>query len=112
MLRSENLVLAATGPVDSSGELNLDSRLLFNEKLAGRLRGLLGNKLTAAPEQGYSQISFRVTGPALNPKTDLLERLTGIRIGGDLGGIGGFIQGLFGTPKPKPQPAPPIPPTP
>ena len=115
LLRSENLVLAATGPagpVDSSGELNLDSRLLFNEKLAGRLRGLLGNKLTPAPEQGYSQISFRVTGPALNPKTDLLERLTGIRIGGDLSGIGGFIQGLFGAPKPKPQPAPPIPPTP
>ena len=112
LLRSENLVLAATGPVDSSGELNLDSRLLFNEKLAGRLRGLLGNKLTPAPEQGYSQISFRVTGPALNPKTDLLERLTGIRIGGDLGGIGGFIQGLFGAPKPKPQSAPPIPPTP
>ena len=109
LLRSENLVLTATGPMDSSGELNLDSRLLFNEKLSGRLQGLLGNKLTPAPEQGYSQISFRVTGPALNPKTDLLERLTGIRIGGDLGGIGGLIQGLFGAPKPKPQPTPPAP---
>lgn len=106
LLRSENLVLAATGPMDSSGELNLDSRLLFNEKLTGKLRGLLGNKLTAAPEPGYSQITFRVSGPALNPKTDLLERLTGIRIGGDLGGLGGLIQGLFGAPKPKPQQPP------
>lgn len=109
LLRSENLVLAATGPMDSRGELNLDSRLLFNEKLTGRLRGLLGNKLTPAPEPGYSQITFRVTGPALNPKTDLLERLTGIRIGGDLGGVGGLIQGLFGAPKPKQQPPPPAP---
>ena len=103
LLRSENLTLAANGPLDSTGELNLDSRLLFNEKLTGRLRGLLGNKLTPAPEPGYSQITFRVTGPTLNPKTDLLERLTGIRMGGDLGGLGGLIQGLFGAPKPKPQ---------
>lgn len=106
LLRSENLTLAANGPLDSTGELNLDSRLLFNEKLTGRLRGLLGNKLTPAPEPGYTQITFRVTGPALNPRTDLLERLTGIRISGDLGGFGGLIQGLFGAPKPKPQQPP------
>lgn len=106
LLRSENLILAANGPLGSTGELNLDSRLLFNEKLTARLRGLLGNKLTTAPEQGYTQVSFRVTGPALNPKTDLLERLTGIKIGGDLGGIGGLLQGLFGAPKLTPQPVP------
>ena len=110
LLRSENLILAANGPLGSTGELNLDSRLLFNEKLTTRLRGLLGNKLTPAPEQGYTQLSFRVTGPALSPKTDLLERLTGIKIGGDLGGIGGLLQGLFGAPKPAPQPTPqPVP---
>jgi len=110
LLRSENLILAANGPLGSTGELNLDSRLLFNEKLTSRLRGLLGNKLTPAPEQGYTQLSFRVTGPALSPKTDLLERLTGIKIGGDLGGIGGLLQGLFGAPKPAPQPTPqPVP---
>jgi hypothetical protein len=110
LLRSENLILAANGPLGSTGELNLDSRLLFNEKLTSRLRGLLGNKLTPAPEQGYTQLSFRVTGPALSPKTDLLERLTGIKIGGDLGGIGALLQGLFGAPKPSPQPTPqPVP---
>jgi hypothetical protein len=109
-LRSENLILAANGPLGSTGELNLDSRLLFNEKLTARLSGLLGNKLTPAPEQGYTQVSFHVTGPALSPKTDLLERLTGIKIGGDLGGIGGLLQGLFGAPKPAPQPTPqPVP---
>lgn len=109
LLNSENLTLAASGPMDSTGELHLDSRLLFNDKLAGRLRGLLGNKLTPAPESGYSQITFRVTGPALNPRTDLLERLTGIRIGGDLGGLGGLIKGLLGAPKPQPQPPAPQP---
>lgn len=105
-LRSENLILAAKGPLDSTGQLNLESRLLFNENLTRRLGGLLGNKLTPAPEQGYTQIAFRVSGPAMNPRTDLLERLTGIRIGGDLGGLGGLIQGLFGAPKPQTPPPP------
>ena len=110
-LRSENLILAAKGPLDSTGQLNLESRLLFNENLTRRLGGLLGNKLTPAPEQGYTQIAFRVSGPAMNPRTDLLERLTGIRIGGDLGGFGGLIQGLFGAPKPQtPATPPPLPP--
>lgn len=110
-LRSENLILAAKGPLDSTGQLNLESRLLFNENLTRRLGGLLGNKLKPAPEQGYTQIAFRVSGPAMNPRTDLLERLTGIRIGGDLGGLGGLIQGLFGAPKPQtPATPPPLPP--
>ena len=106
-LRSENLILSAKGPLKPSGELDLDSRLLFNDKLTGRLRGLLGSQLTPAPEPGYSQVAFHVSGSPMNPKTDLLERLTGIKIGGDLGGI---LQGLFGRPVRAPQPS--SPPTP
>lgn len=106
-LRSENLILSAKGPLKPSGELDLDSRLLFNDKLTGRLRGLLGSQLTQAPEPGYSQVSFHVSGSPMNPKTDLLERLIGIKIGGNLGGI---LQGLFGRPAPAPKP--PAPPTP
>jgi hypothetical protein len=106
LLRSENLILAANGPMESTGELNLDSRLLFNEKLTAKLRGLLGNKLSPAPEAGYTQVSFRVTGPARKPKTDLLERLTGIKIDGDLGSIGGLLQGLLAPPKPQTTPQP------
>jgi AsmA-like C-terminal region len=102
LLRSENLVLSATGPLQSSGELNLDSRLLFNEKLTSRVRGFLGSQLSPAPEAGYSQISFHVTGPASNPRTDLIERLTGIHLGGNLGGLGGILQGLFGKPIQQP----------
>jgi hypothetical protein len=95
LLRSENLILAAKGPLQPTGELDLDSRLLFNAKLTARLRGLLGTQLSPAPEPGYSQVSFHVSGSPLSPKTDLLQRLTGLKIGGDLGGI---LQGLFGQP--------------
>ena len=104
-LRSENLVLSAKGPLKPTGELDLDSRLLFNEKLTGRLRGLLGSQLSPAPEPGYSQVSFHVSGSPMNPRTDLLERLTGIKIGGNLGGI---LQSLFGRPAKSPQ-SPPAP---
>ena len=104
-LRSENLILSAKGPLQPSGELNLESRLLFNEKLTGRLHGLLGSQLTPAPEPGYSQVTFHVSGPASNPRTDLIERLTGIHLGGNLGGLGGLLQGLFGKPAPQ-APAP------
>lgn len=111
-LRSQNICLSAKGPVNATGDLELDARILLNERLASRLRGILGSRLAQAPEPGYSQITFRVTGPASHPKTDLLERLTGIRIGGDLGGLGNLLQGLgiFGRPPaaaPTPAPATP-----
>ena len=111
-LRSANLILTAKGPLQPSGELNLDSRLLFNEKLTGRLHGLLGSQLNPAPEPGYSQVTFHVSGPASSPRTDLIERLTGIHLGGNLGGLGGLLQGLFGKPTPKamaPQPQQQVP---
>jgi hypothetical protein len=92
-LHSENLILDAQGPIHHDGTLDLNARLLFNENLTGRLKGLLGKQLSQAPEAGYSQITFHVTGPAQSPRTDLLERLTGIHINGDLGG---FLQGIFG----------------
>ena len=109
-LRSENLILSAKGPLQPSGELNLESRLLFNQSLTGRLHGLLGSQLTPAPEAGYSQVTFHVSGPMSNPRTDLIERLTGIHLGGNLGGLGGLLQGLFGRPVPQPQQVPAMPP--
>ena len=102
-LRSENLILTAQGPLMPTGELDLQSRLLFNEKLTRRLRGFLGPQLTPAPEAGYSQISFHISGTTLNPRTDLLERITGLKIGGNLGG---FLQGIFGRPAPPPTASP------
>jgi hypothetical protein len=100
LLRSDNLMLGAKGPLNDNGELDLQTRILFNEKLTSRLKGILGSQLAPAPEPGYTQVAFHVTGPALNPRTDLLERLTGISIGGDLGGLGNLLQGFFGKPAP------------
>lgn len=97
-LHSENLILDATGPFNLTGEMNLQARLLFNEKITSRIRGFLGSQLSQAPEPGYSQVTFHISGSPQNPKTDLLERLTGIHIGG---GLGGFLQGLFGAPPAK-----------
>ena len=94
-MHSQYLMLNARGPSSANGELDLESRLLLDEKLAGRLRGLLGSQLAPAPESGYSQITFHVSGNPANPKTDLLQRLTGLKIGIDLGGL---LQGLFGHP--------------
>jgi hypothetical protein len=108
-LRSENLILSAKGPVQPTGELDLESRLLFNQALTGRLHGLLGSQLKQAPEPGYSQVTFHVSGPSSNPRTDLIERLTGIHLGGNLGGLGGLLQGLFGKPAPQPQSQPQAP---
>ncbi len=108
MLHSQNLILSAQGPLISSGELDLQARLLFNEKLTSRLRAFLGSRLTTASEQGYSQIPFRISGPPSHPKTNLLEQLTGLRIGGGMNGLGGLIQGLFGRP-PQPNPPPQTP---
>ena len=100
-LRSDNLILTAHGPLLLTGDLDLQARLLFNDKLTSRIRGLLGPQLSQAPEQGYTQVSFHVAGSVANPKTDLLERLTGIHLGGSLGGI---LQGLFGRPAAPPPP--------
>jgi hypothetical protein len=100
LLRSDNLMLGAKGPLNDNGELDLQTRILFNEKLTSRLKGMLGTQLAQAPEPGYTQVAFHVNGPVLNPRTDLLERLTGIRIGGDLGGLGNLLQGFFGKPAP------------
>jgi hypothetical protein len=100
LLRSENVLLTARGGIGKTGDLDLDARLLLNERLSGRLQGILGPQLAQAPERGYSQIPFHVSGSPYNPRTDLLERLVGIRIGG---GLGGILQGLFGRPAPSPR---------
>ena len=67
----------------------------------------------AARQRGLKVLSvygdFSVTGSLSRPKTDLLDKLTGIRIGQDLGGL---IKNLFrpAPAKPDPDAATPTPP--
>lgn|GEM_PF-347806 len=98
VLESENLVLDGTGPVGFDGKMKLRARLHLNEKLRKDLGGLLADNFQDSERAGYRQIPFSVTGTVGRPKTDLLDKLTGFRIGQDLGGL---LKNLFHSPPAK-----------
>jgi hypothetical protein len=87
ILRSDNLILRGNGPVRFNGKMNLDARLLFNLKLQNQLKGVLGKNLADSEDPNYRQIPFTVTGKIDNPKTDLLDKLVGVKVGQDVGGV-------------------------
>jgi type II secretion system protein N len=87
ILRSDNLILRGSGPIRFNGKMNLDARLLVNRKLQHQLRGGLGKKLVDSENPEYRQIPFSVTGRIDNPKTDLLDKLIGAKVGQDVGGM-------------------------
>ncbi len=87
ILKSNNLILVGTGPVRFNGKMNLDARLLFNVKLQNQLKGVLGQNLVDSEDPNYRQVAFTVTGRVDNPKTDLFDKLIGVKVGQDVGGI-------------------------
>ncbi len=100
LLRSDNLMITAEGPIRFDGKMDLDARLLLNEKLQRQLRPLLSDNFTASEDADFQQVTFSVKGRVSRPETNLVERMTGIQ----LGSFGGLIRGLFKTPK-RSQPA-------
>ena len=84
-LKSDNLILRGNGPIRFDGKMNLDARLLVNLKLQHQLRGALGKNLVDSEDPEYRQIPFSVTGRVDNPKTDLLDKLIGAKVGQDVG---------------------------
>ena len=86
-LRSDNLILRGQGPVRFNGKMNLDARLLFNLKLQNQLKGVLAKNLVESEDPEYRQIPFTVTGRIDNPKTDLLDKMVGVKVGQDVGGM-------------------------
>ena len=101
VLESENLVMDAKGPIGFDGKMKLQARLHLNEKLRKDLGGLLGENFKESDRPGYKQMPFSITGTISRPKSDLLDKLTGFRIGED---VGGLIKNLFRLPqKPKSQ---------
>lgn len=97
-LQTENLIINATGPIDFDGELDLDGRLLVNEKIQRGLRGLLNDNFTPSENAEYKQVAFKITGQTSRPETDLAERVLGDTVGKYLGG---FLKGMFKSPEPK-----------
>jgi len=104
---TENLMMDATGTIDFAGALDLDARFHVNDKLRRETRGLLGTNLKPSEQAGYTHMPFQVGGTLAKPKTDLLDKLVGVRIGQDVGGFLKSILRMPGTKKqPKPTPAP------
>ncbi|HRJ70955.1 MAG TPA: AsmA-like C-terminal region-containing protein [Terrimicrobiaceae bacterium] len=96
-LKSENIILAGSGPVRFDGKMNIDARLLVNARLQQQLKGLLGKNFVPAEDPEYRQLPFSVTGKLSSPKTDLLDKIIGINIGQD---VGGLLKNLFRAPAP------------
>jgi hypothetical protein len=96
LLASENLMIDAVGTTAFGGDLNLQARLHVNEKLRKETRGLLGKNLKPSETEGYAHMPFSVTGSLSRPKSDLLDKMVGLRIGQD---VGGLLKNLLRTPQ-------------
>jgi type II secretion system protein N len=86
-LKSDNLILQGTGPVRFNGKLNLDASLMVNRKIQQQLKGVLSKNFVDSEDPEYRQLPFTVTGRVDNPKTDLLDKLVGTKVGKDVGGM-------------------------
>jgi hypothetical protein len=95
-LASENLMIDAVGTTGFNGDLNLKARLHVNEKLRKETRGLIGKNLKPSETEGYSHMPFSVTGTLARPKSDLLDKMVGLRIGQD---VGGLLKNLLRSPQ-------------
>jgi hypothetical protein len=107
-IASNNFIMDATGESSFDGKLNLGARFHVNEKIRKESRGLIGANFEPSETEGYTHMPFRISGTLARPKTDLLDKLVGTRIGQDLGGlINSFLRPSQGQKKKKPtQPDP------
>lgn len=87
LLESRNLAIEAAGPVSFGGKLDLDAKLQLNEKLRRGLRALIGRSLVASEREGYMALPFSVTGTVSRPESNLLEKIAGVKISGDVGSV-------------------------
>mgnify|MGYP005846839247 CR=1 FL=1 len=97
-LQSENLILAGTGTAGFDGEIDIDGRLMMNRKLQKQLGALIGKNFKDSDNPEYKQVAFEVTNTIADPRTDLLDKLIGIRVGDD---VGGLLRNLFRVPGSK-----------
>jgi uncharacterized protein involved in outer membrane biogenesis len=91
-LKSENLIIKGNGPIRFNGKIKLEARLLINQKLHRQLKGILGKNFKDSEDPEYRELPFTVTGNLSNPKTDLLDKLTGLPLGQNMGS---FLQNIL-----------------
>jgi hypothetical protein len=95
---TDNLMILSEGRIFmKKGELDLQSRLMVSDNLQRSLGGLLTGFLQESSEAGYRELPFRIHGPLLRPRTDLLDRLGAGGVGAE---VGRFLQNIFGRPSP------------
>lgn len=95
-LESANLLVDATGEAGLDGSLDLDSRFHVTQKLLRDSLGFMGSKFQTSDREGYAHMPFSITGSMSRPKSDLLDKLVGVRIGDD---VGGLLKNLLRMPK-------------
>jgi len=99
IFQTSNLILYGVGEVNlPTRELDIDARLMINPSLQRSLGSLLGGSFVASEREGYRELPFRIYGPIDRPKTDLLDKIAGGRIGAE---VGRFLQNLLSPPSRK-----------
>jgi len=101
-IASNNFIMDASGETGFDGALRLGARFHVNEKMRKESRGLIGSNFEPSEIDGYTHMPFRISGTLARPKTDLLDKLVGARIGQDIGGlINSFLRPPQGQKKKK-----------
>ena len=95
-LESANLLVDATGEAKFDGTLDMDARFHVSQKLLTNSLGFMGSKFKISEREGYSHVPFSITGTITRPKSNLLDKLVGARIGDD---VGGLLKNLLRLPK-------------
>lgn len=101
-IASNNFIMDASGETGFDGALRLGARFHVNGKMRKESRGLIGSNFEPSEIDGYTHMPFRISGTLARPKTDLLDKLVGARIGQDIGGlINSFLRPPQGQKKKK-----------
>lgn len=95
LLTSPNIRLSATGTIDFSGKLRLDSQLAINDRIRQKLFRGMRESFQPTEIAGYAAVPFEITGTIDKPKTNLMGKL----VGRDLKDLGGMINDLLGSGK-------------
>ena len=98
MLESPDLKLSAQGIARFNRKLDLDARLLVDDRTLKRRPAFIRDLFAATNENGEHAIDFKVGGTIDKPKTDLAEKLLGKSLGDQFDNV---VSRLFGFGKKK-----------
>ena len=103
VLEAADLQLNATGVSRFDGKLDLDARLALSDRLFKQIPTFVRGNFVVA-EDGRRAIDFDITGKNNKPKTNLLDRVVGQKIGGQFEELLSTIFGGVTKREPKIEP--------